>query len=49
MTLAEYIAYLENDINLLKQQEDKVVLDCCDNRELEILTEVLETLQNLKG
>lgn len=49
MTLKEYITSIENDITTLQEYETNTVLDCCDNRELEILEDVLAALHQIKS
>lgn len=46
MTLKEYIESIKNEIDDLEIYEEKTgPLDCCDNRELEVLQYVLESLE----
>ena len=46
MTLKEYIESIKNDIDEIEIYEEKTgPLDCCDNRELEVLQYVLEALE----
>ena len=48
MTLKEYITSIEDDITTLQEYETNItVLDCCDNRELEVLQDVLESLERI--
>ena len=50
MTLQEYISIIENDITTLQEYEANItVLDCCDNRELETLENVLTALKQIKS
>lgn len=50
MTLKEYIASIEDDIAALQEYETNITdLDCCDNRELEILENVLTALHQIKS
>ena len=46
MTLKEYIESIKNEIDDLEIYEEKTgPLDCCSNRELEVLQYVLESLE----
>ena len=48
MTLKEYIEAIKNDIDVLEIYEEKTgFLDCCGNRELEVLQDVLESLERI--
>ena len=48
MTLKEYIESIKNDIDVLENYEEKTgLLDCCGNRELEVLQYVLESLERI--
>lgn len=48
MTLKEYIESIKNDIDEIEIYEEKTgPLDCCDNRELEVLQYVLESLERI--
>ena len=50
MTLKEYITSIEDDIVTLQEYETNItVLDCCDNRELEILENGLTALHQIKN
>lgn len=50
MTLQEYITSIEDDITTLQEYEANItVLDCCDNRELEVLENVLTALKQIKS
>ena len=46
MTLTKYIESIKNDIDEIESYKEKTgPLDCCDNRELEVLQYVLESLE----
>ncbi len=48
MTLKEYIESIKNDIDAIESYEKKTgPLDCCVNRELEVLQYVLESLERI--
>ena len=48
MTLQDFITGLEEWIESLeKQEQDISPLDCCDNRELEILQDILSTARKI--
>ena len=48
MTLKKYIESIKNEIDDLEIYEEKTgPLDCCDNRELEVLQYVLESLERI--
>ena len=48
MTLQDYIISLEEDIDKLNEYEKTIsALDCCDNRELEVLESVLLALKQI--
>ncbi len=48
MTLAEYIKSIEDDILTLEEYEARTgPLDCCDNRELEVLNILLVSLRSI--
>lgn len=48
MTLKKYIESIKNDIDEIEIYEEKTgPLDCCDNRELEVLKDVLESLERI--
>ena len=48
MTLKEYIESIKNDIDVLENYEKTTgLLDCCGNRELEVLQYVLESLERI--
>ena len=48
MTLKEYIESIKTDIDEIESYEEKTgPLDCCDNRELEVLQCVLESLESI--
>lgn len=54
MTLKEYIASIADDITTLQEYEANITaLDCCDNRELEVLESayinVLTALKQIKS
>lgn len=44
--LEEYIECLEQDIEDMERYEEEIsVLDCCDNREMELLADVASALR----
>lgn len=48
MTLNDYIEIIESEISSLEKWEKEIApLDCCDNRELETLQNVLGALRNI--
>lgn len=48
MTLKEYIESIKNDIDVIEDYENTTgPLYCCDNRELEVLQYVLESLERI--
>lgn len=48
MILKEYIESVKNDIDDLESYEEKTgPLDCCGNKELEVLQYVLESLERI--
>ena len=48
MTLKKYIESIKNDIDEIEIYEEKTgPLDCCDNRELDVLKDVLESLERI--
>ena len=48
MTLKEYIESIKNDIDEIESYEEKTgPLDCCYNRELEVLQYVLASLERI--